>query len=201
MKKKVILGIVAVVILLLAAFELTMEHRFSAGMFVPANMTESEILSEKPEIAISEEDHALEAYVLALPQVQEMLGRTADSASSTQPKTESLPAMDAATLLQDWAKPGWHVLELCTIGSTVYVSFREDNGESICIYTFFPDKSSPMDKTIGMDLDANDDWDCTTIYENHNGKLTKYVDKHQWFSWIRYFTQAESSEPQPFGRP
>ena len=182
MKKKVILGIVAAV-LLLAALELTMEHRFSTKVLVPSDMTDEEILAELPEIAISEDDYALEAYVLALPQVQEMLVRTGGDAG----KTETLTQSEVQPILAGWTQSGWSATELCAFQGVVYVSFREDSGDTLCIYTFFPDQTSPMCKTIGIYEDGThgSDGNCSAIYENRGGSLSKQVAKHQWFSWLK----------------
>ena len=183
MKKRIWIHIV--VLVLLVAFELTMEQRYSINSVEPAETTDEEILAEMPTIAISEEDHALEAYVLALPQVQEMVARTSVQDGDSTPKSETLPLTDAAPLLADWTESGWSLSELATIGSIVYVTFVEDHGQSRWIYSFCPDGKTPMTKTIGISPDG-DPWNTTAVFENRGGELTKYISRHQWFAWIEY---------------
>ena len=188
MKKRIWIPIV--ILVLLVAFELNMERRYSISTLETADVADEEILAEMPEIAVSEEDHALEAYVLALPQVQEMLVRTSEADGDSALKSEPLPLTDAAPLLADWTQPGWSLSELATIGSMVYATFTEDNGQSRCIYTFSPDGKTPMNKTIGVSPDG-DSWHTTALYENRGGELTKYVSRHQWFAWIQYVAGRE----------
>ena len=191
MKKRIWIPIV--ILVLLAAFELTMEQRYSIDSIdsvEPTDTTDEEILAEMPEIAISEEDHALEAYVLALPQVQEMLARTSVQDGNSALKSETLPLTDAAPLLSDWTQSGWSLSELATICSMVYVTFTEDNGQTRCIYTFSPDGKTPMNKTVGVSPDGHS-WHTTFLYENRGGELTKYASRHQWFAWLQYVAGRE----------
>lgn len=181
MKKRIWIPIL--IFLLLAAFELVMEHRYSTTVVVPDNVADEEILAEMPEIAVLEEDHALEAYVLALPQVQEMLVRTGDDAADV----ETIAQADLVPMLSGWTQADWSASELCVTMGKVYVTFREDSGESQCLYTFFPNGESPMTKTIGLSPDG-DTRNCTVLYENRGGELAKYVARHQWFSWIKFVT-------------
>lgn len=185
MKKRIWIPI-AIVVLLLVAFELTMEHRYSVDAIVPVDMTDEEILAEMPDIAITEEDHALEAYVLALPQVQEMLVR----AGGDSEEAETMTQAEVQPVLAGWTQSGWSATELCAFQGVVYVSFREDSGETMCIYTFFPDQTSPMHKTIGVYAggDAASESNFSAAYENRGGTLSKLVPKHQWFAWIGYLT-------------
>ena len=183
MKKRIWIPIL-VILLLLAAFELTMEQRYSIETIVPADVSDEEILSEMPEISITEEDRALEAYVLALPQVQEMLVR-ADGDST---KREAMGQAEIQPILADWTQPGWSASELLVWNGVVYVAFQEDNGETMYIYTFYPNSEMPMAKTIGLYQADGDQRDCKVLYSNHDGQLTKEVSKHQWFAWIGHLT-------------
>ena len=183
MKKRI--WIPVLLVLLLAAGELILEHRFSENVLAPTEQIAEEILAERPDIAISETDLALEAYVLALPQVQEMLVR----AGSASGRSETLDPADAAPLLADWTEPGWSCTECSVTNGSVFVNFQENSGETAYRYSFFPGGDTSMHKTIVLYEDGGRT--CTAVYENRGGELKKYVPRHLWFSWIESLTGAE----------
>ena len=75
MKKKVLIS-GAILLLLAALFCLYMESRYVNIGSVDINMTAEEMVAERPDIAVSEKDLALEAYVLSLPEVQALVEQT-----------------------------------------------------------------------------------------------------------------------------
>lgn len=184
MKKRIWIPIV--IIVLLAAFELNMEQRYSLSAVVTSDATAEEILSEMPEIAISETDRALRAHVLSSPQVQDLLARAENSSFS---EIEVLPAADTAALLQDWTTPECYDAELSVMPPLVYVTFYRDNPDSACTYTLFPDRESHITKTIGVYEGTGNSRNCVAVYENDDGQLSKIVSKHLWFSWIEFFLE------------
>lgn len=186
MKKRIWIPIV--ILVLLVAFELNMERRYSISTLETADVADEEILAEMPEIAISETDGALSAHVLSSPQVQDLLARAGNSRSS---EIETLPAADTEALLQDWTTPECNGVELCVIPPHVYVSFYRNSPDSACTYTLFPNQESHIIKTIHVYEGTGNSRNCAKVYENRGGELTKYVSRHQWFAWIQYVAGRE----------
>ena len=184
MKKRIWIPIV--IIVLLAAFELNMERRFSLNSLEPTAASTEEILAEMPEIAISETDRALSAHVLSSAQVQDLLARAGNSRSS---EIETLPAADTEALLQDWTTPECNSTELYVIPPHVYVTFYRNSPDSACTYTLFPNQESHIIKTIHVYEGTGKNRSCTAVYENQDGQLSKSVKKHLWFSWIEFYME------------
>ena len=182
MKKKSI-KILCALLILGGIFCLYMESRYSMHHVVKADMAEAEILVQMPDIAISEKDHALEEYVLSLPEVQAALGDAKESEYGTD-----IPAEEMAVLLSDWIPEGWNVVPASVIENWVYLSFekeKDDGMERTLSYAFCVDATYPMQKTIGT---YQKNWKgsivCTGVYQNLNGEITKYMEKRQWFYWL-----------------
>lgn len=183
MKNKIIkdkiIKVLCVILIFCFCFCIYMERNYSRVRFVEADMTEEEILAEMPEIAISEEDYALEAYILSLPEVQELLENAEEEEFGA-----AFPNEESEVLLADWIPEGWKVMELAAKDNRMYVSFIN---EGVCsrYYSFSSDGSYPMQKTVGI---YRKTWrnliECKSVYQNTNGEITKYVDKNEWFSWV-----------------
>lgn len=183
MKKKLVIA-AAAVLLIAVLFCLYMETHFTMSTMVETGLSEEKILREMPEIAITEQDLALEAYVLSLPQVQERLKRTeADGLNDV--KMEPVPLKEAQVLLSDWTEEGWMATEIAVSqGTLVYVSFSKEDGTANIHCAFFADGSIPQ-KSIGVygrTLFHKDD--CKAVYQNVNGEITKMKHKHIWFAWL-----------------
>ena len=178
MKNKII-KVLCVILIFCFCFCIYMERNYSRKHFVEADMTEEEILAEMPEIASSEEDYALEAYILSLPEVQELLENAEEEEFGA-----AFPYEESEVLLADWIPEGWKVMELAAQENRIYVSFIN---EGVCsrYYSFSPDGSYPMQKTVGI---YGKTWrnliEYKSVYQNANGEITKYVDKNEWFSWV-----------------
>jgi len=184
MKKRlqVVLGIV---ILALAGYCLYMETHFTMSTLADTGLSEEKILREMPEIAIREQDFDLEAHVLSLSRVQEMLART-KTEDPDDLKTEFIPLEEAASLLSDWVEEGWKVTELAVLrGNSVSVCFSKEDGTKSIYYAFFIEDSIPMQKTIGVyGRTLFQDDACKAVYQNLNGEITKMKHKHLWFYWL-----------------
>ena len=190
MKKKVLVSALAVVLLLIA-FCLHMESRYSMEVIEPAALTQEEILEEMPQITISEEELALREYILTQPQIQAMMVR-ARSKDDSELQVEVLPLDEAGALLEGWIDSGWTIWEVSTSGNQVYVDFWE-NEEKRVIYTFFADENYSLEKAIGIYQGHGEERDCVAAYVNQNGEFTKYVAKHQWFYWIEHLKERRQA--------
>lgn len=178
MKKKII-KILCVILILGGIFCLHMESRYSMDHVVKADLTEAEILARMPDIAISEKDYALEEYVLSLPEVQEALEKAKESEYGADIPEEKMKA-----LLSDWLPDGWDVFALSAIDHWVYLSFLKED-EKMISYAFCADDTYPMQKTIGTYRKKwNGGKESTGVYQNLNGEITTYEEKHQWFYWL-----------------
>ena len=52
-------------------------------------------------------------------------------------------------------------------------------------YAFCADDAYPMQKTIGTYRKKwNGGKESTGVYQNLNGEITTYEEKHQWFYWL-----------------
>ena len=178
MKKKII-KILCVILILGGIFCLHMESRYSMDHVVKADLTEAEILAKMPDIAISEKDYALEEYVLSLPEVQEALEKAKESEYGAD-----IPEEKMKVLLSDWLPDGWDVFALSAIDHWVYLSFLKED-EKMISYAFCADGTYPMQKTIGTYRKKwNGGKESTGVYQNLNGEITTYEEKHQWFYWL-----------------
>lgn len=171
--------------LVLAGYILYMETHFATFTAVDTGLSEEKILREMPEIAIREQDLALETYILSLSQVQERLARTGTDGFG-EVKTEPVPLKEAKALLSDWTDEGWQATEIAVSqGTFVYVSFSKEDGTANVHYAFFADGSYPPQKSIGVyGRTLFQDHACKAIYENINGEITKMKHKQVWFAWL-----------------
>ena len=178
MKKKII-KILCALLILGGIFCLYMESRYSMTHVVKADLTEAEILARMPDIAISEKDYALEEYVLSLSEVQEALEKAKESEYGAD-----IPEEEMKVLLSDWIPDGWDVFALSAIDHWVYLSFLKED-EKMISYAFCADDTYPMQKTIGTYRKKwNGGKESTGVYQNLNGEITTYEEKHQWFYWL-----------------
>lgn len=189
MKKKVLIS-GAIPLLLAALFCLYMESRYVNIGSVDINMTAEEMVAERPDIAVSEKDLALEAYVLSLPEVQALVEQT-KTENSDDLKIAEVPLEEAALLLRNFTAEGWSVGELSVSqGSIIYVGFLHENGTERLIYTFFTDPNDTMRKTIGVyQVNADGEKNIQTIYTLDGENSQKMVFRRQWFSWLKQWME------------
>lgn len=145
---------------------------------VKSEMTQEKILKECPEIVITEEDLALEEFILELPEVQMMIKQSKENGSYVSVSNEK-----AFELLAGWIEEGWTMIELGYADNTVYLFWIKD-GEKILSYNYSVDGRNSMEKSIGIyQKHQNGTTSFDTLYENINGSIKKIVFKRQWFFW------------------
>lgn len=174
MKKKFILPILLVVLLVIAFCYYKYSHN-ATWQLVEIEMTDDEILKEMPDIALTEADHALENFVVALPEVQEAVKKSSNSES-----IEVISSKELASLLQEWISPDRTVTELTVSGNAIFLGFNEGEYKKV-YYTFSADGSYQMRKTIGIYEKSDDEIKCKALYETDSEKYKKYVNKRKWF--------------------
>ena len=166
------------IVLVLVGFCIYMECKFSTIKMVKSEMTQEKILKECPEIAITEEDLALEEFILGLPEVQMMIKQSKENGSYVSVSNEK-----AFELLAGWIEEGWTMIELGYADNTVYLFWIKD-GEKILSYNYSVDGRNSMEKSIGIyQKHQNGTTSFDTLYENINGSIKKIVFKRQWFYW------------------
>ena len=182
MKKKII-KILCTLLVFGCVYCLYMESRYSMDHVVKADLTEAEILAKMPDIAISEKDYALEEYVLSLPEVQEALEKAKESEYGAD-----IPEEKMKVLLSDWIPEGWNTVPLSAIENWVYLSFEKEKDNRIertVSYAFCAEGSSPLQKSIGVyERNWRGNTEVKGLYQNLNGEITTYEEKHQWFWWL-----------------
>lgn len=171
---KKITWIEIIVVLVLAAGWFYMEKTESLTVFVKEDMTKEEILAEMPEIAVTEQDEKLEAYVLALPEVQELLG---------QPEGGNIPYGKEEALLSDFLAEGDWVIGFSVLENMVELTIEQGEEKRIS-YTFDSTGTQPMRKIIWIFEQRWDGWRNTAAYEAWGDTYVKRTGKHAWFSWV-----------------
>ena len=133
------------VIAALAAGWFYMEKTESLTVFVKEDMTKEEILAEMPEIAVTEQDEALEDYVMGLPEVQELLA---------QPDGGSIPNEKEAALLSDFLVEGDLLAGFNVVDHEVYLDIKQGEEKRIPLTAMEPSlcrRSSGCMNSVGMD--------------------------------------------------
>ena len=149
------------------AYDYRMNSRYSVVQFQPSDMTAAEIKEEFPEIAFSQEDRALHADVMALPEVQ---------AALTAEKETIFTREEGAALLEEFS-----------VSDGVYVRFRDADHRKTA-YTF---DEGYLSKEISVyEKHPGRNWDCVAIYKNLNGNYDKVDGIPQWFSWRKLQVEA-----------
>lgn len=171
MKKQTWIGII--VILVLVAGWFYMEKTKSLTTFVKEDMTKEEILAEMPEIAVTEQDEKLEDYVMALPEVQELLA---------QPDGGSIPNEKEEALLSDFLTEGDMITGFSVLDNKVELSIEQGEEKRIS-YTFDGAGTQPLRKIIWVYEQRWDGWRNTAAYEAWGDSCVKRTGKHAWFSW------------------
>lgn len=182
MRKKLPMIFLALLVII-GSYCLYQEAHFGTTAFVPANMSEAQLLEELPDIAISEQDKALRQAVLDLPQVQSGLRNTSPG---HRPDFRSIAFSSVQSQLEPHLPEGWtDVMELtATRGNVVYLTLSCGMEKSI-YYQFSTDDNYQICKTIGIyRMKHNGERKSTVIYSNYNNAIQKLVEKRIWFDWL-----------------
>ena len=179
MKKKIIWVLLAVLVVI-GGYCLYMEYHFDASTVVTTNLSSEQIRSEMPDIAFTEEDDTMVKALLAATEITEAFLL----AEKNENGVYTLPLQDASELLKTGVPEGFEILELTvTDKNTVYVSFLSSNKR--LMYSF----DAPLQnktKTIGIyGKDIFGHQRVKAVYQNQNGEITKYKEKHLWFEWLK----------------
>ncbi len=181
MKKKLILLFLAL-LTAVAGYCIYQETHFGTSTFVPANLSQTQILREMPDLA-SETDEALRQTILALPQVQAALNSTSpdDPLDFQHIPFASVQAQLEPYLPKDWTEP----MEFAVAnGNTIYFSLH-CGPEKTVNYHFFADGSYPTDKGIALyRFNHRGQRKSMVLYTNNGTTLQKQVEKHLWFAWL-----------------
>ena len=158
-------------------YDFRMNSRYSVVQFQPSDMTAAEIKEEFPAIAFSQEDRALHAEVMALPEVQAALAAEKETIFTKE---------EGAALLEEYLMEGRELAEF-SVSDGVSVVFRDAEHRETA-YTFdegyLSKESSVYEKHPGRN------WDCVAIYKNLNGNYEKVDGIPQWFSWRQLRNEA-----------
>ncbi|MBQ3031145.1 MAG: hypothetical protein IJD29_01485, partial [Anaerotignum sp.] len=69
-----------------------------------------------------------------------------------------------------------------------YLSFEKEKDNRIertVSYAFCAEGSSPLQKSIGVyERNWRGNTEVKGLYQNLNGEITTYEEKHQWFWWL-----------------
>ena len=106
-------------------YDFRMNSRYSVVQFQPSDMMAAEIKEEFPAIAFSQEDRALHADVMALPEVQVALEAEKETIFTRE---------EGAALLAEYLTEGMH-LEEFSVSDGVHVRFRDADHRKTA-YTF-----------------------------------------------------------------
>lgn len=191
---KIIKYTILVIMLAFVGFCIFMESRYSTIHMIKSEMTEEKILKEYPEIAITEEDLALEAYILGLPEVQMMIDQ-----SKKEKTAVWVSNTEAAELLSGWVEDRWTLLELACADDSLNLLWIKDGDRNLS-YNFSVDGRYPIQKTIGIyQTHFNGSTSVDTIYSNINGVIEKNIFKRQWFYWVAELLENGYRENMFFG--
>lgn len=158
-------------------YDFRMNSRYSVVQFQPSDMMAAEIKEEFPAIAFSQEDRALHADVMALPEVQVALEAEKETIFTRE---------EGAALLAEYLTEGMH-LEEFSVSDGVHVRFRDADHRKTA-YTF---DEGYLSKEISVyEKHPGRNWDCVAIYKNVNGNYDKIDGIPQWFSWRELRSEA-----------
>ena len=178
------------VILLLICFGvvgslLYVEAHFTAHTGVLSDMSEEEILTEMPDIAISQADLAMMEELLDSDEIAEAFVLAAE----TENGIYEIPTDKSNELLAGWIPDGFEVWTLSVAtgsifgGDIVELNFLNDGKQRIG-YRFGPDFEMP-NKFIGLYKKDFLGAQVVTVYDNTKGKITKTESKRIWFDWLK----------------
>lgn len=165
-------------LLVLVAFCLWMEGRYTYTVHEFVDISDKKILKEMPDIAITPRDEELEAYVLALPEIQTLLDQVRADTNSQTP-TAKLPLDNARALSDGYLPEGWELLRVDVMKAVVYVDCENSDGRRL-LYSFFTEEGQTMNKVITVSKNG----EVKTGYQNVGGEIEKIVSRRQWFAWV-----------------
>lgn len=180
-KKLWLLLLAAVLIIGIVSWIAYMEIHHGGSALVRVRMTEDEILEEMPELAITEQDEALQQAVLAMPQVQNALAAANQAGADAHALEISLPEAQAAL---DTFLPGGHtkIVELCVMNSSsIYLTVLHSPEQR----TSWHFDDGTIHKTIAVyHVHEGEPSDLKASYSNDHDGIHKDVLNHLWFSWL-----------------
>lgn len=180
MKRKMVLTLAVAIVALAAIFAAWQEWSHPTYTTQQTVLGAEQALAECPELALSEEEYAAGAQLLALPAVQAALGQDAVT-------LDTADAAGFAPCVPENAQiTGFSVLD-----RILYLTYTQDEGKKETVLTFSdPEGALYATKTVayysGAYEEAFDRYEhADTIYENLDGKsFMKLEEKRVWFAWL-----------------
>lgn len=167
-----VIAVLAVAIVLVAAYY---EIHFKVTEIRAVRISDEKILTEMPDLELSEEDIAFGQKVLLHPEVM---------AAMCQSEAADLAPESAERLFADYLPEGAEAENISVVQNIVYCGYLEHEDKRV-VLTFFKDGSYGPYKTIALYQGDSGDRSCKVLYENQAGKLQKLEPHRRWFAYFR----------------
>lgn len=183
-RNRVLLACVLTAVFCLVGWWLSMEWRFQGSQVVTVSTDGKEILTEMPQLALTEEELDLADRILEIPAVQAALEK-GDTQSLSLEGVEELRSVlpeDAANL---------DVSVVCMEGYRhIYIDYRSQGLRVILSYSDRDGgKADAISKLIGVPT-SEEDWAAREMYQMHyspalgSAWYEKTESRHTWFGFL-----------------
>ena len=181
--KKLMVSLVLVVLALGASF-LYVEAHFGGYRATKCDISTEEILSEMPDVAITDEEISMMKALLESEEIAAAFLLAEENARGMY----DFPVEEAESLLAQWIPEGF------AVGYLSAVVHLETDEKRVDLAFFAEGKQHIY---YGFDLDLDDSYKIISVYKkgifgdrltftyhNWNGEITKWKEKRMWFRWL-----------------
>nr|WP_326184102.1 hypothetical protein [uncultured Oscillibacter sp.] len=173
--KKALEGVIAVLVVALVLVVAYYEINFPSTEYRAAKINDEKILTEMPDLELSEADIAFGQKVLLHPEV---------IAAMEQSEGADLPLEPAEELFADYLPDGAEAEHISVFQNAVYCGYLEHADKRVML-TFFKDDAYGPYKTIALYQGDSGERSCKVVYENQAGELRKMEPHRRWFAYFR----------------